>query len=92
MLLELVLVGLVLALVGVALYQSNHQPPKDAAIELRSPKATASAQAEVAAKAIEKSVTDDTALSAAAASTADQLNEVDGDLTDLGGSFDESNF
>src|SRR5690349_259665 len=92
MLLELVLVALVLTLVGVALYQSNHQQPKDAATTIQSQLTTPEAAADAAAKLVEHDSADDAALSAEVDSSADALTAVDNDVTDLGGSFNEASF
>ncbi len=92
MLLELVLVALVLTLVGVALYQSNHQQPKDAATQIQSQLTTPEATADAAVKLVERDSADELILSAAIDSSADELMAASDDLTNLGGSFNEDSF
>jgi Tfp pilus assembly protein PilX len=92
MLLELVLVALVLSLVGVALYQSNHQKPKDAATTVQSQLTTPEATAEAAASLVERDSADDASLSAAVDSSADELSAADADAANLEGSFNENSF
>jgi len=92
MLLELVLAALVLTMVGVALYQSNHHKPNDVGASLKPAVATATNVAEVTAREVQKSAETDTALSETAESSADQFGAVDDDVANLEASFNENNF
>jgi hypothetical protein len=92
MLLELVLVALVLTLVGVALYQSNHQTPKDASKTVQTQITTPEAAADAAASLVQRDATDEAALSTAVDSSADELTAADADVTNLGASFNENSF
>jgi cytoskeletal protein RodZ len=93
MLLELVLVAAVLTLVGVALYQSNHQTHNTAADVSNKPTvATATATAEAAAKQLQDNTTAEAGLSAAPESAASDFQATGADVTNLGDSFNENNF
>ncbi len=89
---ELVLIALVLALVGVALYQSNHQAPKDLGANIKPAVVTVGNVAEVTARDLEKATDEDTTLGIATEEAASQFTAVDEDVTDLGDSFNENNF
>jgi hypothetical protein len=90
MLLELVLVGAVLALVGMALYQSS-QRTKTAATEATTPvPATTEGLATSAVKVVEQESSTDTALSADAEASADELSQSDSDVTNLGSASNAS--
>jgi hypothetical protein len=92
MLLELVLLALVLTLVGVALYQSNHQRPKDAATTIQSQLTTPEKVADAAAAAVERDSVSDAALSDEMDASADELMAADADAMNLEGSFNENSF
>lgn len=91
MLLELVLVAAVLALVGLALYQSNHSRAGKAD-QAQPVKLTTSQTAESTVKAIEKDVDDEIATAAAAETAADEMVSVSEDVINLGASADANNF
>lgn len=92
MLLELVLVAAVLSLVGIALYQSNHHVNDTAALVNKPGAVSAEAAADTAAKAVEQDVINDKSLDDATNASATELSATDDDLSNLGGSFDDSNF
>ena len=92
MLLELVLVAAVLALVGIALYQSNHHAAQTAEVSNRPATVSTGGAADLAAKAVQQDADSNASLSAATESSADELNSIDNDATNLGDSFNENNF
>jgi type II secretory pathway component PulK len=92
MLLELVLVAAVLALVGIALYQSNHHAADAPAVSSRPTTVSASGAADLAAKAVQQDSDSNAVLSATTESSADELTSADSDATNLGDSFNENNF
>lgn len=91
MLLELVLVAAVLALVGLALYQSNHNRASKAD-QTQPVKLTTAQSAETTIKAIEKDVDAEIATAAAAETTTDEMVSASEDVINLGASADANNF
>jgi hypothetical protein len=93
MLLELVLIAGVLGLVGLALWQSNHHTKDSASLVNQKAVPAVVTQADDAAKQIQTDATADDSLSAEAESTGvSDFAGVDDDVTNLGDSFNESNF
>jgi hypothetical protein len=90
MLLELVLVGAVLALVGMALYQSSQRGKTASTVQTPAP-ATAESLAASAVKVGEQESSTDASLSADAEASADELSQTDSDVTNLG-SASNANF
>lgn len=86
--LELVVVGLVLTLIGVAVYQS-HNTTKQASV---APKAPSTLAAETTATQAQLDATNEAALSAEADSATTEADAADSDVSNLGGSFDASSF
>jgi uncharacterized protein (UPF0333 family) len=85
MLLELVLVAAVLALVGLAVYQTGHRSAKTASTSTSAPNAKQSV-ANSAAAAAESAANTEASLSAGAEDAAGELAQTDQDVTNLGGS------
>ena len=90
MLLELILVAVVLGVVGVAVYQAGHHPNVSSDINKPASPSSAEGVAATAAASIQKDSDADVSLSAAAETSADELSELDKDVTNLGGASDAS--
>jgi hypothetical protein len=91
MLLELVLVAAVLALAGLAVYQSNHRSTvSDTASQAAPAPVTTESLANSAAAIGTADSASDAATSASADAMADQLTASENDVTNLGGSSNDS--
>jgi hypothetical protein len=89
MLLELVLVAAVLALAGLAVYQSNHRGPTASVGSTPAPVTTESL-ANSAAAIGTADAAGDAATSASADAMADELTASENDVSNLGGSSNDS--
>jgi hypothetical protein len=89
MLLELVLVAAVLALAGLAVYQANHRQAADLQNTPSSP-TTAVGLAASAAAITEQESGNDVALTAEDEAAVDEMSQADNDVSDLGGTSNES--
>ena len=94
MVLELVLVAVVLALVGLALYQTVQHHGPTASVQSPATPAPSSALgiAGAAAAVSEQDSSADSSLSADASTSANELTAADTDVANLGGSFDANSF
>ncbi len=95
MLFELILVAAVLALVGMAFYQSNHHSANTASVVTSktapAPNSAAGVAAATAASVIQDTAAD-TDLSSSADTTASEVTNTDADAANLGDTLDANSF
>ena len=91
MLFELLLVAVVLTLVGLAIYQTNHRAkPGSMAAQTGATPSTATGLAASAAAVSEQAAATDVSLSAAADNSANNVTQTDTDASNLEGSSNAS--
>jgi len=92
MILEIVLVAVVLALAGAAVYQANHHGSTASLTSQSKAPSSVEGLAASAAAVTEQDTTADANISASADAATNEVMGADDDLTNLGDSFDENNF